>query len=52
MGGGFSSEYYDKYAFIKWLFLFIKVVSGIICVLRLMGSILVGDFFRDQPGYS
>jgi hypothetical protein len=27
--GGFSLEYCDKYAFMKWVFLFIKVVSGI-----------------------
>ncbi len=33
--GGFSLEYCDKYAFIKWVFLFVKVVSGIICMLRL-----------------
>jgi hypothetical protein len=33
--GGFSLEYGGMYAFIKLLFLFIKVVSGIICVLWL-----------------
>jgi hypothetical protein len=41
--GGYSLEYCDKYAFIKWVFLFIKVVSGIY-MCATVGVILVGDF--------